>query len=97
MSHRHRRPLQELDDEISVARSEKRVFDNGREPKLLSEELSVDVEGVSGQRSTSQRQSGDSGKQRGEPGKVSGEGEGMGKKEMGPSNRLGSLFERNAK
>jgi hypothetical protein len=91
MPHTARTPLQPLHNEVSISRTIQRVLSDALEPELLGQKVSVDAEGVSGERATAQGEDGDAGEEGGETGEVGGEGEGVREKEMGPANGLGSL------
>lgn len=74
MDHHQTRPLQKLDDEISIRHDVHRVFTQRVEAELFSQELSVDRVGVSRECCTAEGKDGDSGDELGETVEIGVEG-----------------------
>lgn len=91
MGHGGGTPLEELDDEVSVSGSVERVLGDRVKPELLGEEVTVDAERVSSERTASEREDRDSGQEGGEPGEVRVERERVREQQVRPSDRLSAL------
>lgn len=91
MSHTHRRPLEELDDKVSISSSEERVLGDGVEPEFGCEEVSVDEERVTGESSGTEREDGNSGDELLESGQIGRERKCVRQEEVRPPDGLSSL------
>ena len=91
VDHHQTRPLQKLDDEISIRNDVHRVFTQRVEAELFSQELSVDRVRISGECCTAEGKDGDPGDELGETVEIGVEGMGVREEQVRPSDGLSSL------